>query len=118
MLYAQAYGRVLEWEAERCKEPEEFLSLLQLGVDRLGLKREPEAGFESVRLPLVTGLVCKVHIPQSPQARMRWIAIAENLVPALNRATERWGALPGLNFATTQPEAGPALSSTNKTPSN
>jgi UDP-GlcNAc:undecaprenyl-phosphate GlcNAc-1-phosphate transferase len=99
MMYAQAYGRVLEWEAERCKVPEEFLPLLRLGIDRLGLKLAPEPGFEIVRLPLATGLACEVHVPESSQARVRWIAIAENLVPALNHATERWGALPELTFS-------------------
>ena len=118
MLYAQAYGRVLEWEAERCKEPNEFSSLLMLGIDRLGLKLGPEAGFETVRLTLVTGLVCEVHVPGSSQSRARWGAIAETLVPALNHATERWGALPGLTFANTAPEEKPALPSARKTSSN
>ncbi|RBP45332.1 UDP-GlcNAc:undecaprenyl-phosphate GlcNAc-1-phosphate transferase [Roseimicrobium gellanilyticum] len=99
MLYAQAYGRVLEWEAERCKDPEEFLSLLALCIERLGLKRHAEADFESVNLSLVTGLVCVIHVPKSAQARVRWTAVAENLIPSLNRATERWGAIQGLVFA-------------------
>jgi UDP-GlcNAc:undecaprenyl-phosphate GlcNAc-1-phosphate transferase len=114
MLYAQAYGRVLEWEAERCQDSEEFLSLLSLGLKRLGIKSNAESGFESVNLPLVTGLVCKVHVPESAQARMRWMAVAENLIPALNRATERWGALPGLSFANSGPESLPTIPSSQE----
>ncbi|QIF04500.1 MraY family glycosyltransferase [Roseimicrobium sp. ORNL1] len=98
MLYAQSYGRVLEWEAERCKDAEEFLSLFCLGIDRLELKRTNEEGFEAITLPLVTGLMWKIHVPKTSQSRDRWIAVAENLIPALNHATERWGALPGLSF--------------------
>lgn len=103
MLYAQAYGRVLEWEAERCQTPEEFLPLLFLSIERLGLKQSAEHGFESVDLPLVTGLVCKIYAPKSAQARARWVAVAENLIPSLNRATERWGTLPGLPFVNPRP---------------
>lgn len=105
MLYAQSYGRVLEWEAERCKDAEEFLSLFFLGIDRLGLKRNPEEGFEVISLPLVTGLMWKIHVPKASHTRDRWIAVAENLLPALNHATERWGALPGLSFTSPSVES-------------
>lgn len=111
MLYAQAYGRVLEWEAERCKDAEEFLTLFFLGLERLGFKRDLKEGFETISLPLVTGLMWKIHVPESVQPRDRWIAVAENLIPALNHATERWGTLPGLSFASPQAEPAAVVTS-------
>lgn len=98
MLYAGTYGRMMEWEAERCATMEEFLPLLQLGIERLGLRTEAADGFAPVRIPLVTDLVCTIHHPVSEGEKERWMAKADLLAPALNLATERWGLLPGLDL--------------------
>lgn len=104
MLYSGTYGRMLEWEAERCASMEEFLPLLRLGVDRLGLRTGAEAGFVPVKIPLVTDWICTLHHPASDSDDGRWMAKADLLAPALNLATERWGRLPGLELWRSIPE--------------
>jgi UDP-GlcNAc:undecaprenyl-phosphate GlcNAc-1-phosphate transferase len=116
MLYTSAYGKVLEWEAERCGDAAEFMTVFELGLGRVGLalrgEQEPEqepvpeagAGATSavrkrpVELPLVGGLTCVLYVPDEPDLAERWHAKVDVLLPALNLATDRWGALPGMEW--------------------
>ncbi len=107
MLFAQAYSRVVEWEAERAATMEDFLAILQLGIRRAGMRLDPGPGFLPVELRLTGGVRCFLHIPENSDSPERWSAIADSFVPGLSVATERWGALSGVHYS---PKAVPARS--------
>lgn len=98
MLYTASYGRVLEWEAERSADPQEFMTVFTLGTQRIGIRLHPEPGFRALEFALVSDLVCTLFVPDEPEMADRWLAKADHLLPALNLATERWGRLPGVHF--------------------
>lgn len=112
MLYSGTYGRMVEWEAERCTSVEEFLPLLQLGLSRMGFRTQPAEGHVTVKIPLVTDLVAVLYIPGPTDDNERWLAKADLLTTALNLATGRWGRLPGIQFSSSDdhsPGTGPGL---------
>ena len=98
MLYASCYGKLLQWEAERSETAEEFTRIFHLAVERLGMQTQATANFNKVHLSLITNLTCELYIPLDKNIPDVWMAKVEMLAHALNVATERWGALPGLNF--------------------
>ncbi|WP_082408780.1 hypothetical protein [Verrucomicrobium spinosum] len=98
MLYTAAYGKVLEWEAERSLEADEFLMLFRLGTERIGVKLAPAAGFRPLDFSLITDLTCRLYVPDDADMADRWVAKADQLIPALNLATERWGRLSDIEF--------------------
>lgn len=103
MLYCGTYGRMLEWEAERCATVGEFVPILRLGLERMGLHAHPEPALMPVRIPLVNHLTAVIYVPKTKDENERWLAKADLLTSALNLATERWGALPGLEFVDESP---------------
>lgn len=109
MLYTASYGKVLEWEAERSLEADEFLMLFRLGTERIGVKLAPAAGLRPLDFSLVTDLTCRLYVPDDVDMADRWVAKADQLIPALNLATERWGRLAGVEFT---PAEGPLDSAT------
>lgn len=118
MLFAQAYSRVLEWEAERSPSTSEFLTILQLSITRTGMRFEAAPGFRPVTLRLTNGSVCVLYVPESGGTPERWAAVVDSFIPALSLATERWGILPGVQYrepveAQTSPPA-PTLQGTAK----
>ncbi len=95
MLYCGTYGRMLQWEAERCASLEEFMPLLRLGLERMGLSAEMKDGLAAARIPLANHHAA-LYYPPSEEETERWLAKADLLAPALGLAVERWGALPGI----------------------
>lgn len=90
MNYASAYGKVLEWEAERCKTAEEYLTIVQLGMDRLGFKIEDTAGYKPIEISLLHERHFTVYAPDDKETQEVWFAKADTLAPSLNLAVERW----------------------------
>lgn len=97
MNYASTYGRMLEWEAERCKTAEEYLPLVQLGLERLGFKTEPSTGFKAVEVELSRERMVVVYAPDEKETQEIWLAKADTLAPGLNLAAERWPEMPLLH---------------------
>ena len=98
MLYTATYGKLLEWEAERSVNAEEFVQLLEVGATRAGLATKLAAGLETLELPLTKGRACRFYCEKMEGAHERSLAKADLFVPALNFALERWGALPRLEI--------------------
>ena len=96
MVFSGAYARVLEWEAERSATMEEYMPLLHLGITRIGMHTKPAPGLTPLKLTLSKGAVCTLYVPEAVGTLERWEAMADNLVPALNFAVDRWGSLPGV----------------------
>lgn len=90
MQYASAYGRVLEWEAERCNTAEEFLPLVHLGLERLGFKTSETHGFIPVEISLSNAHICVLYMPDEKETHEIWLAKADTLAPGLSLAAERW----------------------------
>lgn len=103
MLYTAAYGKVLEWEAERSHDAEDFIAVFRLGTERVGIKLAPHPGFRPLEFTLVTDLCCLLYVPDEPEMADRWVAKADQLIPALNLATERWGEISCLEFVQKTP---------------
>jgi len=102
MLYASTYAKVLEWEAERCKDKAEFAPLLHLCLSRIGLRMEPSGDRKAIDLPLASGSVCVLYIPVDPDAEALWCAKVDLFASPLNVAIERWGPLSSLEFRSTE----------------
>jgi UDP-GlcNAc:undecaprenyl-phosphate GlcNAc-1-phosphate transferase len=98
MLYCGTWGRVLEWESERCGNLEEFLPLLKLGLTRMGFSLAPGPDLVKMKISLVTQETVVLYRHSDIEHTERWLAKADLLAPALNLATERWGTLPGLEI--------------------
>ncbi|OAI55365.1 hypothetical protein AYO49_05610 [Verrucomicrobiaceae bacterium SCGC AG-212-N21] len=110
MLYSGTWGRVLEWEAERCLSLDEFLPLLHLALTRMGFSLTPGPDFEKMKIPLVTEQTVILYRPPTTDETERWLAKADLLAPALNLATERWGPLSGVETIRGQSAAATAPS--------
>lgn len=90
MNYASTYGRMLEWETERCKDVDEYLTLVRLGLDRLGFKTSETPGFKPVDITLSGDRIFIVYAPDEKETSEIWLAKADTLTAGLNLATERW----------------------------
>ncbi len=98
MLFTHTCGRVVDFEAERCATAEEFALELRHALERAGLRMSASAETKPLPLQLSQNVLCRLHyVPDSPQSHERWLAKADAFVPALNRAVERWGSIPGLD---------------------
>ena len=102
MLFTHDCGRVAEWEAERCTSADEFLRELRHSLERVGLQTTASSQTRALPLQIDSGIVCRLHhdpgSDSSPQSQERWLAKADAFLPALTRAVERWGVVPGLDM--------------------
>lgn len=100
MLFAGAYARVAEWEAERCHSAEEFVTEIKHALNRVNLKTESGPETMPLKVSLVSGAQCRLYyIHHHQKIADRWSAKADAFAPALNCAIERWGLLlPGLEI--------------------
>lgn len=100
MLFAGAYARVAEWEAERCDSAGEFAREIKHALERVNLKTEAGQETLPLKVSLVAGAQCRLYyIPHPQKTAERWAAKADAFAPALNCAIERWGLLlPGLEI--------------------
>jgi UDP-GlcNAc:undecaprenyl-phosphate/decaprenyl-phosphate GlcNAc-1-phosphate transferase len=99
MLVTHACGRVADFEAERCTSADEFVRELQHSLERASLRTNPSPETKPLPLQLSQNVLCRLHhVPDSPHSQERWLAKADAFLPALNRAVERWGMVPGLDL--------------------
>lgn len=91
--FAAAYGRVLELEADRLETAQSFSELLELSLRRTGFTLGSHEGQSILRIPLEGGRIWEVvYSGMATDLKRRRL---ESLVPGINRALERWQALPG-----------------------
>lgn len=90
MLYTAAWGKIMEWEADRCTDAEAFMKLLELAVSKAGMSTHCRPG--QAPLPLITSSDTTIELYYDPADRERqhWLARADFFTPAINRALERW----------------------------
>jgi UDP-GlcNAc:undecaprenyl-phosphate/decaprenyl-phosphate GlcNAc-1-phosphate transferase len=110
--FARSYGRVLQLEADRMETPVEYAELLTRTLKRLNMALQPEHGREPMETPLPTmGGVWRVGLADVDIAPERMRARLEALVPGVDRALERWSALPHVTWIPA-PKAPPAVETT------
>ena len=99
MLFSGAYGRVTEWEAERCTSVDEFVRETIHAIERVNLHPASETGMMPVPVSLINGAICRLYyVPDPLVSPDHWSAKASMFAPALNCAVERWRLLPGLEI--------------------
>ena len=96
LAFAQAYGRVVELEAERLESANEFAEILLRSLKRLGFALTPEHGRQPGSVALLDGRLWTVGRTDLDLDEDRWRSRLELLVPGVTRALERWHSLPGV----------------------
>jgi UDP-GlcNAc:undecaprenyl-phosphate GlcNAc-1-phosphate transferase len=109
--FFRAYGRVLDFEVERCEDFQSFANLFQHGLQRMGLSVHAEAGFQEEILTLGGGRNFTLYRPQDGTELSEWHLRLDVLLPALERCLEKWRLLPlSIKFAVPPtPQAQPNL---------
>lgn len=92
--FFRAYGRVLDFEVERCQSLEDFDTLLQHGLERMGLNTRPQTSSCAEILNLGEGRRCTIYHPKDDAKTSEWHLRLDALAPALERCREKWKALP------------------------
>lgn len=95
--FFRAYGRVLDFEVERCTDLPSFATLFQHGLERMGLSMYPQTGSQPEILALVGGWHFTIHRPMDDTDLAEWHLRLDVLLPALDRCLEKWKALPSIN---------------------
>ncbi len=104
MLFAGAYARVAEWEAERCHSADEFVREIKHALERVNLNSEAGSDAMPLMVTLINGARCRLYYIPHPQKSVdSWSAKADAFAPALNCAIEKWGALHGLEIISAEP---------------
>jgi UDP-GlcNAc:undecaprenyl-phosphate GlcNAc-1-phosphate transferase len=97
--YVRAHGVLLEMEVERCAEVASFVEILRLALPRLGLSLAPGEGLTPLHVGTALKKSITLYRPIDDGLREEWQFRGEMLEPALQRALERWGSLPGITAA-------------------
>jgi len=92
--YFRAYGRVLDFEVERCEDLAGFTTLFRHGLERMGLSLRPDPDCVSESLKLASGLSCTLYHPKDAIDPIEWQLRLDVLVPVLERCLEKWSMLP------------------------
>jgi UDP-GlcNAc:undecaprenyl-phosphate GlcNAc-1-phosphate transferase len=92
--FFRAYGRVLEFEVERCESLEDFSFFFRHGLDRMGLSVVARDNTSAELLKLGADRACTIYHPEDGAERHEWHLRLDVLAPALQRCLEKWGALP------------------------
>ena len=92
--FFRAYGRVLDFEVERCEDLESFAKLLCHGLERMGLSLCAHNNNSPELLKLGNGKQYTIFHPQDDEDISEWHLRLDALVPALERCLEKWKALP------------------------
>lgn len=93
--FFRAYGRVLDFEVERCETLEGFSALFAHGLERMGMKAHGTADHCPEILTLGSGLQCTLYHPKDDAEPSEWHLRLDTLLPALERCRDKWGDLPG-----------------------
>ncbi|MBL9176888.1 MAG: hypothetical protein JNM65_02430, partial [Verrucomicrobiaceae bacterium] len=92
--YFRAYGRVLDFEVERCESLESFSAIFQHGLERMGLSTTANEKTNPEVLQIGAALTCTLHHPQNDVERHEWHLRLDVLAPVLQRCLDKWGTLP------------------------
>jgi len=92
--FFRAYGRVLDFEVERCEALADFDAMLQHGLRRMGLRTDEPGSFEAENIRLTDGTQCRIFHPQDGNHFSEWQLRLDVLVPVLERCHEKWNAMP------------------------
>lgn len=95
--YVRAHGALLEMEVERCQDAAEFVAIFFNAIERLGLTVHPGPGLSPFSLGVPPRGQITFYRPMDEALREEWRFRGEMLEPALQRAFERWGDIPGLS---------------------
>lgn len=110
--FFRAYGRVLDFEVERCTDLQSFATLLQHGLERMGLSLHARNDSQAEILTLGGGNRFTIHRPKDATDLREWHLRLDVLVPALERCLEKWRALPssaGITDHQTAPLIAPSI---------
>ncbi|MFN0075108.1 MAG: MraY family glycosyltransferase [Prosthecobacter sp.] len=92
--FFRAYGRVLDFEVERCEDLEAFCQQLRHGLTRMKLNAGFQTNHHAEALRLPCGRLCMLYRPQDKTEAAEWQVRLDVFIPALERCLEKWGALP------------------------
>ncbi len=92
--FFRAYGRVLDFEVERCEDLENFDMMFRHGLERMGLGVQARESTKPEIIRLGEGKQCTIYHPQDDADASEWHLRLDVLVPALDRCLEKWQALP------------------------
>ncbi len=92
--FFRAYGRVLDFEVERCEDLQSFSTLFQHGLERMGLSAHSHPGGKPEVLKLGDGRSFTLYRPIDATDLSEWHLRLDVLLPALERCLEKWKALP------------------------
>lgn len=92
--FFRAYGRVLDFEVERCEDLESFSAFFRHGLERMGLSVRAREKTCAEVLKLGAELTCILHHEEDGAERHEWHLRLDVLVPVLQRCLDKWGALP------------------------
>ena len=92
--FFRAYGRVLDFEVERCNDLQSFATLFQHGLERMELSVNARADGKAEVLTLGEGRKFTIYRPMDGTDSGEWHLRLDVLIPALERCQEKWRALP------------------------
>jgi UDP-GlcNAc:undecaprenyl-phosphate GlcNAc-1-phosphate transferase len=92
--FFRAYGRVLDFEVERCEDLAAFAQQLRHGLVRMRLDASLQTNHQAEALRLPGGKLCVLYRPQDKTEAAEWQVRLDVFIPALERCLEKWGALP------------------------
>lgn len=92
--FFRAYGRVLDFEVERCLDLGDFTQIFTHTLVRMGLDTRERAGWVGEEMKLRSGQRGVIHRPSDATKREEWMLRLDVLTPVLDRCIERWGMLP------------------------
>lgn len=92
--FFRAYGRVLDFEVERCEDLTSFATLFRHGLERMGLSVREQADSSPEIIKLGEGKQCTIYHPQDDADPSEWQMRLDVLVPALERCLDKWRSLP------------------------
>ncbi|WP_395719196.1 MraY family glycosyltransferase [Prosthecobacter sp.] len=92
--FFRAYGRVLDFEVERCADLDSFSTILSHGLQRMGLSARAQGGTSPEVLRINNTMQCVIHHPKDDNDAGEWHLRLDVLIPVLERCLEKWNALP------------------------
>lgn len=92
--YFRSYGRLLDFEVERCVDLNEFSAQFCHALGRMGVRPTPGDGTIQEELRLNTEHRCILYRPNDETEDSEWSIRLDVLLPALQRCLERWNSMP------------------------
>jgi UDP-GlcNAc:undecaprenyl-phosphate GlcNAc-1-phosphate transferase len=96
LAFAQAYGQVLELEADRIGSSAEFSDLLGRSMIRIGFTLLPDHGRSTCSIQLGDGSLWRVGRLDTDRSEDQWRSHLEAMLAGVERALIRWQDLPGM----------------------